>query len=211
MFGLALRLQVGAQCPCFLCLWNSRGDDQHIVWQESLLKQGLKHRSHKIQYHPLVEPKKILLSHLTIELGLMKNFVKGLGTQRVCSSPEVVLDEHGETQDWYIWRYSNKRTHEVINLWWSTERSCAVCLAVTEVSSYKIPRRSTECGIREGNWWLTGQFPPHLAQECHWKCIFCCYSWSIYQRTVEISMKSRVSAFIMIIALLKNVTEAGGM
>ena len=44
--------------PGFLCLLDSRTDDQHYVRQEWPLRQELKPGSHKIQSHLLVEPNK---------------------------------------------------------------------------------------------------------------------------------------------------------
>ena len=64
--------------PCFLCLWDSRADDQHYIRQEWPLRQGLEPRLHNVKSPPLVEPNKILLPPLHIKLGLMKNFVKAM-------------------------------------------------------------------------------------------------------------------------------------
>ncbi|KAF2344040.1 hypothetical protein FHG87_025204 [Trinorchestia longiramus] len=66
--------------PCFLCLWDSRADDQHYV-KEWPPKQGLKPGSYNVVYHPLVEPSKILFPTLHIKLSLMKNCVKALDSE----------------------------------------------------------------------------------------------------------------------------------
>ena len=77
--GIILGLQSGyTKYPCFLCVWDSRVDDQYYVRQEWSSRQGLKPGSHNVLSHPLVEPSKIFLSSLHIKLGLMKNFVKAL-------------------------------------------------------------------------------------------------------------------------------------
>ena len=77
--GLVLGLQGGyTKYPCFLCLWDSRADDQHYIRQEWPPRQGLEPGSHNVQSRPLVEPNKILLPPLHIKLGLMKNFVKAM-------------------------------------------------------------------------------------------------------------------------------------
>ena len=68
-------------------------------------------------------------------------------------------DKHGETQCWYIWRPSNKKTPERPNVWRSTEPSWTVSLEVTAVSSSKLPGKPLGCGIREGNWRTTEKFP----------------------------------------------------
>ena len=64
--------------PCFLCLWDSRDDDQHYARQESPLRQGVEPGSHNVLSPPLVEPNKIKLPPLHIKLGLMKNFVEAM-------------------------------------------------------------------------------------------------------------------------------------
>ena len=61
---------------------------------------------------------------------------------------------HPETQNWYIWRPSNKITHEGPNVWRST-----VCQVVTEVSIYKLRGKPPECRLRERNWRATIEFP----------------------------------------------------
>ena len=158
MVGLVLRLQGEyTKYPCVLCLWDSRADDQHHVRQEWPLRQGLKPGSYHVQYHPFVEPNKILLTPLYIKLGVMKNFVKVMDRgQRVCFPPaEAPMDTPGEPKGRYIWRPSNKRTHEEPNIWRSPEQSWTVRRAVTEVSSYKLPGKPPECRIREGNWRAT--------------------------------------------------------
>ena len=77
--GLVLGLQGGyTKYPCFLCLWDSRADNQHYIRQERLLRQGLEPGLHNVKSPPLVEPNKILLPPLHIKLGLMKNFVKAM-------------------------------------------------------------------------------------------------------------------------------------
>ena len=77
--GLVLGLQGGyTKYPCFLCLWDSRADDQHYIRQEWPSRQGLEPGSHNVQSRRLVEPKKTLLPPLHIKLGLMKNFVKAM-------------------------------------------------------------------------------------------------------------------------------------
>ena len=60
------------------------------------------------------------------------------------------------TSLWCIWWASNKRTHEGPIVWRSTERNWIVRRAFTEVSSYKLPGKLPDCGIREGNWRVIG-------------------------------------------------------
>ena len=73
---------------------------------------------------------------------------------------EFPTDKHGETQDWYFWRLSNKITYKEPNIWWSNGRIWIVRLAVTEVSGYKLPGKSLECAILRGNRNATEEFLP---------------------------------------------------
>ena len=75
--------------PYFLCLW---ADDQHYVRQK-----WLKPSSHNVQFLSYVEPNKMQLPPLHINLGVIKNFVKVMDgeKQRVCFPPrEVPTDKH---------------------------------------------------------------------------------------------------------------------
>ena len=87
MVELILGLQGGyTKYPCFLCLWNCWGDNQHHVRQEwPLLRQGLKPDLHNIQSQLLIESNKILLLPLHIKLGVKKNFVKAMNREDSCS------------------------------------------------------------------------------------------------------------------------------
>ena len=77
--GIILGFQGGyTKHPCFLCLWDSRANDQYYVREEWSSRQGLKPGSRNVLFYPLIEPSKILLPPLHIKLGLMKNFVKAL-------------------------------------------------------------------------------------------------------------------------------------
>ena len=59
---------------CFLCLWNSRADEQHynaVEWPAYAKLLNV--------YHvPLVDAKKVFLPLLYIKLGLIKIFVKAM-------------------------------------------------------------------------------------------------------------------------------------
>lgn len=64
--------------PCFLCMWDSRADKQHYVQHKWPARSTLEPGSLNVVSHALVNPEKILLPPLHIKLGLMKNFVKAL-------------------------------------------------------------------------------------------------------------------------------------
>ena len=80
--SLLLGLQLGyTKHMCFLCLWNSRDDENHykrVQWpsrtEHVLGKNNVKHPA-------LIDSQKVLLPPLHIKLGLMKNFVKGMDYQ----------------------------------------------------------------------------------------------------------------------------------
>ncbi|KAF2351010.1 hypothetical protein FHG87_018235 [Trinorchestia longiramus] len=88
--GIILGLQGGyTKCPCFLCLWDSRVDDQCYVRQEWPSRQGLKPGLYNVVSHPLVESSKILLPPLYIKLGFINNFVKALDMEVEVPSSKV--------------------------------------------------------------------------------------------------------------------------
>ena len=63
---------------CFLCLWNSRADDQHYSRKQWPLREELTPGAHNVIRQPLVVREKILLPTLHIKLGHAKQFVKAL-------------------------------------------------------------------------------------------------------------------------------------
>ena len=74
---------------CFLCLWNSRADDEHYSTPEWPARTNLTPGSFNVMHVPLVNPKNIFLPPLHIKLGLIKNFVKamdhlGEGFKHIC-------------------------------------------------------------------------------------------------------------------------------
>lgn len=76
---MVLGLQGGyTKFPCFLCLWDSRADEQHYIQHDWPSRSGLAPGSHNVVAHALVNPENILLPPLHIKLGLFKNFVKAL-------------------------------------------------------------------------------------------------------------------------------------
>ena len=139
---------------------------------------------HNIQSHPLIEPNKILLPPLHIKLRVMKNFVKAMDRE---GSRFAFLQK-------FLWISIEKlkagvfddpqiRAHDGPNVWWSTEWNWTIRLAITEVSSYKLPGKPPECGIQEENWRGTEEFPPTNTS----------HTWTIFQRTMGIWVKSRES------------------
>ena len=63
---------------CFLCLWNSRADDQHYSRKQWPLREELTLGAHNVICQPLVLREEILLPTLHIKLGLAKQFMKAL-------------------------------------------------------------------------------------------------------------------------------------
>ena len=66
------------KCSCFLCLWNSRADDQHYSRKQWPLREEVTPGTHNVIRQPLVLREKILLPTLHIKLGLAKQFIKAL-------------------------------------------------------------------------------------------------------------------------------------
>ena len=79
MIAFLLGLQGGyTKRSFFLCLWNSRADDQHYVVKNWPPREELTPGFHNVLNPPLIERSKILLPPLHIKLGLAKQFVKSL-------------------------------------------------------------------------------------------------------------------------------------
>ena len=79
MIAFLLGLQGGyIKHSCFLCLWNSRADEQHYLVKNWPARKDLTPGSHNVLNSPLIERSKILLPPLHIKLGLGKQFVKSL-------------------------------------------------------------------------------------------------------------------------------------
>ena len=79
MIAFLLELQGGyRKHSCFLCLWNSRADEQHYLIKNWPACQDFTPGSHNVLNSSLIERSKILLPPLHIKLGLAKQFVKAL-------------------------------------------------------------------------------------------------------------------------------------
>ena len=70
--------------PCFLCLWDSRADDQHWQRKDWPARDELVAGENNVINEPLVDRDSILLPPLHIKLGLMKQFVKALDKNGDC-------------------------------------------------------------------------------------------------------------------------------
>lgn len=79
IISLTLGQQLGyTSYPCFLCLWNSRDDNNHYTDYEWPLRKELAKGDKNVENEPLINPQKVLLPPLHIKLGLMKQFFKAL-------------------------------------------------------------------------------------------------------------------------------------
>jgi len=80
VIGLLLGLQMGyIRHQCFLCLWDSRDDDeQYYVKKDWPSRENFLPGRFTVLHIPLVDSKKIYLPPMHIKLGLFKNFVKAL-------------------------------------------------------------------------------------------------------------------------------------
>ena len=79
MIAFLLRLQGGyTKHSCFLCLWNSRADEQHHLVKNWPARKDFTPGSHNVLNSSLIKRSKILLPLLHITLGLAKQFVKAL-------------------------------------------------------------------------------------------------------------------------------------
>src|SRR5215470_1287932 len=77
--SLVMGLQLGCtKHMCFLCLWNSRDDQNHYRVKEWPARADHTVGQHNVQHASLVNSDKIILPALHIKLGLMKNYVKAM-------------------------------------------------------------------------------------------------------------------------------------
>ena len=76
MIAFLLGLQGGyTKYSCFLCLWNSRADEQHYLVKNWPVRKDLTPDSYNVLNSSLIKRSKILLPPLHIKLGLAKQFV----------------------------------------------------------------------------------------------------------------------------------------
>ena len=79
MMAFLLGLQGGCiKHSCFLCLWNSRADEQDYLVKNWPARKNLTPGSHNVLNSSLIERNTILLPPLHIKLGLADQFVKAL-------------------------------------------------------------------------------------------------------------------------------------
>ena len=79
MLGVLLGLQSGyTKYSWFLCLWNSRADDEHYEKMHWLTREELIPGTYNAIRKPLVSWEKVLLPPLHIKLDLVKQLVEAL-------------------------------------------------------------------------------------------------------------------------------------
>jgi len=77
--ALLLGMQLGyTKYCCSLCEWDSRDKKNHYVNKLWPKRTSLTPGEENVVNTPLVLPERIYLPHLHVNLGLMKNFVKGM-------------------------------------------------------------------------------------------------------------------------------------
>ena len=199
--------------PCFLCLLDSQADDLHYVRQKWLLRQGLKPGSHNVQSHPLVEPNKILLPPLHIKFGVMKNFVKAMEMEDsgfvffpekfswismeklkagIFDGPQIrelmkdpMFDESLSKAELSAWQSLEPVVTNFLGSHWSVEYEKEI-----EEILKSFHQLRTQMSVKL-----------HFLQS----------HLDYFQRTVEILVKSWVSAFTKTFALWKSANKVSGM
>ncbi|GBP06878.1 hypothetical protein EVAR_99750_1 [Eumeta japonica] len=88
---LKLNILLGQQSgytkfPCFICLWDSRAEQEHWVRRNWPLRENMEPGKQNIVQNSLVARDKIILPPLHIKLGIMKQFVKSLDKNGNCFS-----------------------------------------------------------------------------------------------------------------------------
>ena len=111
------------------------------------------------------------------------------------------MDRYGETQGCYIWRPLNKGTHEGSIVWQCTKWGWTVHSAVTEVRSYHFETTKAWNTRRKLKSYL--RVSANSGHVCQSNCTFWCHTWTIFQRTMEIWVNSRMSTFAKTFTLWK--------
>lgn len=70
--------------PCFICLWDSRANNEHWVRKQWPLRENRVIGEKNVITEPLVDKDRIILPPLHIKLGLMKQFVKAINKEGSC-------------------------------------------------------------------------------------------------------------------------------
>jgi hypothetical protein len=71
--------------PCFLCLWDSRAKHEHWARKDWLPREYMVVGGQNVRNEPLLARDRIILPPLHINLGLMKQFVKTLNKDGLCT------------------------------------------------------------------------------------------------------------------------------
>ena len=80
--SLLLGLQLGyAKHMRFLCLWNSRDEENHYKRVDWPSRTEHVVGKYNVKHPVLIDPQKVFLPPLHIKLSLMRNFVKGMDDQ----------------------------------------------------------------------------------------------------------------------------------
>ncbi|XP_061421616.1 uncharacterized protein LOC133350847 [Lethenteron reissneri] len=79
MVAFLMGLQGGfAKFPCYLCLWDSRDTQAHYHRWDWPQRTEFSVGRNNVKWEPLVDPWKVLMPPLHINLGLMKQFVRAV-------------------------------------------------------------------------------------------------------------------------------------
>ncbi|XP_061422664.1 uncharacterized protein LOC133351454 [Lethenteron reissneri] len=79
MVAFLMGLQVSfTKFPCYLCLWDSRDTKAHYHRRDWPQRTEFSVGTHNVKWEPLVDPRKVRMPPLHIELGLMKQFVRAV-------------------------------------------------------------------------------------------------------------------------------------
>ena len=189
--------------------WESQTDNQHYVRQEWPIRQGFKPDSHNVQSHSLVLLNKILLPLWHIKVGVMKNFVNAMDRE---GNGVAFLQER------FLWICIEKIKVGIFDIPQKRELIkdplFDEALSEAELSAWQSLKsvvtnfmgnyRSVE--YEKGMEELPNSFC-QLGKRMSVKPQI----WTIFQRTVDTWLKSKVSALTKTFTLWKNATKAGGM
>ena len=133
---------------CFLCDWDSRDKKNHCVNKLWPKHTSLTPEEKNVFNPPLILPEKIYLPPLHIKLGLMKNFVKGMG--KAGRRFEYVRNNFPNVGDANMKEgvFTGPQIRELMqdNLFlWRPEWDCKKCMVVIYEDLQGLLRKSQSC------------------------------------------------------------------
>ena len=214
MTAILLGLQGGyTKFPCFFCLWDSRADDQHCLQRDWPVRETFTPGVCNVKADSLVNPRNILFPPLHIKLGLMKNFFKAL--DKVGQSFRFIQTKSLHVSDAKLCAgvFDGPQIRELMKdsgfdeiltgnektAWISFKHVCTNFLGKKQSQDYE-----EIVGVLMQNFQALGD---RISIKMH----FCIPILITFQRTVVITVRSKVKDFTRTLGAWKNDIKVAGV